>query len=339
MSPVPRQAIKDHSLTAKITGRIPLVYCEGPSPDADRPAFVRAASGLGAFREYLIAVQDDANWLALIDADRQVHALPLPRGPGGARLFDDRHGNRHDKVDLEACVIKRADQGFELVAFGSGTAPQREWVLRGMCTDPARAAEGKGFEARFCKAADFYASLHDNRDFSGGSVNIEGAAALDDDCIMLMQRGNAGPHDGGEAVDATALLSWRELRAFLDGSGPVPRLREVTRYDLGCLDNVRLTFSDAEKLADGRILYSASAEDPDNDRIAGSVLGVIDADGSARWTEIEAEDGTPFRNKIEGLTIDPKDPAEVCFVIDDDDANAPSELFIARIGSDFVRTD
>lgn len=336
MIETPRKAVRDDGLTARITGRVPLVYREGPSESDDRPPFVRAASGLGTFREYLIAVQDDANWIALIDGDHQVRSLPLPRGPHGARLFDDKHGNAEDKIDLEACVVMAAADGFEIIAFGSGTASGREWVLRASCADPACAsADDLRFEARFCPAADFYATLRDHLAFSGGNVNIEGAVALDHDCILLMQRGNASAEDG-EAVDATAELSWTELRANLDRGGPPPKLREVTRYDLGELKGVRLTFSDAEKMADGRILYSASAEDPHSDRICGSVLGIIAADGSARWTEIADEDGAPFASKIEGLTVDPLDPLKVCFVIDDDDTEAPSALFLAELGGGFV---
>ena len=329
-----REALQDSSLSARVIKRIPLVYCEGASRAEDRPPFVRAASGLGAWREYLIAVQDDANWLALIDSDRTVRALPLPRGPDGARIFDDEHGNARDKVDLEACVVLPREKGFELVAFGSGTGAGTEWILRATCDQPG-AAPDIGFEARFCGASDFFASLRQNQQFSGGRVNIEGAVALDADRIMLLQRGNA-PQGEGEPVDATAELSWRDLCAHLHEGAPPPALKQVRPYDLGELNGVRLTFSDAEKLEGGGILYSASAEDAESGRIVGSVLGVIDTDGAARWCKIVGEDGAAFTSKIEGLTIDARTADTVCFVIDDDDAHAPSELFLAKLGGGFL---
>ena len=336
-----QKAVKDESLVAQVTERIPLVYREGPSDSEDRPPFVRAASGLGTCGEYLLAVQDDANWLAIIDGEQTVHAIPLPRGPGGARLCDDERGNAADKADLEACIVLPDKDGFELVAFGSGTADARQWILRAHCTDARQAVKSRRLEARFCAAADFYAQLQRNREFSGGSVNIEGAVALDGDRILLLQRGNAKPGDG-DAVDATAEISWSELRAYLDGGAGPPSLRRVTPYELGTLDGVRLTFSDAEHLGGGRILYSASAErmGPGEDgEIAGSVLGIIEADGSARWTEVLDEQGRPFTSKIEGLTLDPARPSCVRFVIDDDDADAPSELFLAEIGGSFVSAE
>jgi hypothetical protein len=121
-------------------------------------------------------------------------------------------------------------------------------------------------------------------------------------------------------VDATAEISWAALCAHLAAPAkvPPPPLRNVRAYDLGELDGVRLTFSDAEHLGGGRILYSASAENPETGEIAGSVLGVIEGDGSARWTELTGKDGAPFRGKIEGLTRDTKDSRKIHFVIDDD---------------------
>jgi hypothetical protein len=84
-------------------------------------------------------------------------------------------------------------------------------------------------------------------------------------------------------------------------------LENLRTYDLGTSDGVRLTFSDAEHLGGGRVLFSASAEDPASGEIRGSVLGIIEADGSARWTHLCDTDGGPFSGKIEGLTLDAKD--------------------------------
>jgi hypothetical protein len=179
--------------------------------------------------------------------------------------------------------------------------------------------------------------LRANKEFSGTGLNIEGAVAIDEDRIMLFQRGNAPAGGGLEPVDATAEVSWRALAEHLADPENVapPTPRNVTCYDLGSLDGVRLTFSDADRLGDGRILYSASAEDPATDRIAGSVLGVIERDGSAHWTELTDLDGGRFRGKIEGLSRDIRDARKVHFVIDDDDETVPSELFEAVLSGGF----
>jgi hypothetical protein len=336
-------AIQDPGLEARLTGTQAMVYSEGPSDEEDRPPHVRAASGLSAFMEYLAVIQDDANWLALIDKDQQVTAVPLPPSPNGDRVFSKKRGNRADKYDLEACISVPSDGGIELVGFSSGSRQGREWVLRvrqraGQGQESARSADiAACLESEFVDASTFYAGLRGAKEFSGAGLNIEGALTLDDDRILLFQRGNASPCDGLDPVDATAIISWSALRAHLDkpgGSAP-PAPEDVRTYDLGVLDGVRLTFSDAEHLGDERVLFSASAEHPESGEIKGSVLGLIEADGSARWTELKDQDGAPFRGKIEGLTRDLNDPDKIHFVIDDDDEDEPSKIYEAMLNAPF----
>jgi hypothetical protein len=326
-------------MKATITRRVPLVYAEGASSAADRPPFVLAASGLTTFGEYLFVVQDNANWLAIVHPDERVTSLPLPRGPGGARVFSKDRDNTDQKVDLEACVMMEGPLGPELVGFGSGTGDSSCWILRVTRPDLAAASDEpvpEGCSPEFLDAAAFYESLRCDRDFCGGRLNIEGAIALEHDRILLLQRGNA-PREEGEPVDATGIVSWPALRAHLDDPSATapPPLEEVTRYDLGTVEGVRLTFSDAEYLGEGRILYSASAEDPDSGAITGSVLGLIEPRSDTRWAHIACEDGSPFKSKIEGLTLVPGEPSKVRFVIDDDDESAPSQVFEAELQGGF----
>ena len=340
------QAVADPKLKARVTGSAEMIYQEGASVQDDRPAHVRAASGMSAFREYLAVIQDDANWLALIDGDQRVLAVPLPASPDGARIFSKQRGNRQDKYDLEACVNIPCQGGHELIGFSSGSRMGREWIL--CVSDVGSSADGRRRQARgndlaadlkasFLDAAPFYDSMRANTAFSGAGLNIEGALTLDDDRIMLFQRGNARPRDGLLPIDATAEVSWVALCRHLADPLKVqpPVLHNIRSYDLGRLDGVRLTFSDAEHLGEGRVLYSASAEDAETDRIAGSVLGVIEADGQARWAELIDQDGTPFEGKIEGLTRDMRDQFAIHFVIDDDDEAVPSKIYEALLSETF----
>jgi hypothetical protein len=292
-------------------------------------------------------IQDDANWIALIDADERVTAVPLPPGPSGARLFSKSRGNKKEKYDLEACITVPASTGHELVGFSSGSRRGREWILRvreARAVAPASAEAPRSseqiasaFDAEFLEALPFYEAMRSNVEFSGSGLNIEGAITLDQDRILLFQRGNAKPSNGLEPVDATAELSWAALCAHLAAPDSIqpPAVANITHYELGTLDGVRLTFSDAEHLGDGRILFSASAEEESTGRIAGSVLGVIEADGSAHWTELLDEEGKAFGGKIEGLSRDLRDPRKVHFVIDDDDETIPSEIFEAVLSTTF----
>lgn len=326
-------ALEESRWRARVVSRHAMTYREGPSALDDRPPHVRAASGLSAFREYLAVIQDDANWLALIDADQQVAAVPLPPSPRGDRVFSESRGNKDDKYDLEACVTVTTGDRCELVGFSSGSREEREWVLR--VREPGG---GEDYAAQFVPAHHFYTALRKNTAFSGAGLNIEGALALDGDTIRLFQRGNAEPCGGLEPVDATLEISWRALCEHLADPerSPPPPQRNLRTYDLGSLEGTRLTFSDAEHLGDGRVLFSASTEDPNTGEIHGSVLGVIEPDGSARWTRLDDEDGKPFRGKIEGLTLDLTEHDKILFVIDDDDEDTPSCIFHAVVSEEML---
>lgn len=343
-------ATHDPRLSARIVRQMPMTYIDGPSDADDRPAHVRAASGLAAFREYLAVIQDDANWLALVDADDSVHALPLPASPNSrARVFSGARGNKHEKFDLEACVTLPGTKGHELIGFGSGSHVGREWILRvhegrpfgaALSERAAHAALGLDVAAEFLDARAFYDALRATTAFAGAGLNIEGAVALGDDTIRLFQRGNAPAKDTLAPVDATGDVSWTELAGHLADPGgvPPPVVTNIRRYDLGTLQGVRLTFSDAELIGDGRILYSASAEDPETDAIAGSVLGLIEPDGTAHWAEVTDLHGGHFEGKIEGLSRHPARADRVRFVIDDDDETLPSELFEAVLSDAYFHT-
>lgn len=334
-------AQRDHRLAARVISSSEMIYADGPSQEEDRPPHVLAASGLSNFREYLAVIQDDANWLALIDAEQRISAVPLPPYADGSRVFTKRRGNQQHKCDLEACIAVPGDHGLELIGFGSGSELGREWILR------VREVEGESagasseishkLAAELFRAETFYQMLRARTDFCGAGLNIEGAVAVDGERVLLFQRGNAQPTDEFDPVDAIAELSWSELRRYLADAKrePPPQLVRVDTYELGVLQGVRLTFSDAEHLGGGRILYSASAEDRQSGKVAGSVLGVIEADGEARWTELQDVDGKVFTRKIEGLTRDMSDASKVHFVIDDDDDNVPSKVFQAILSGPF----
>ena len=79
------------------------------------------------------------------------------------------------------------------------------------------------------------------------------------------------------------------MRRWLATAGPAPRPASITRYELGAIDGVPLSFTDGAALPAGGWLFSAAAEDTadtySDGRCAGSVIGLVDAGGTIRTLE------------------------------------------------------
>lgn len=315
-----RTAVQDGRLAARIVERRPLLYAEGASAREDRPVHVRAASGLVWVGGELALVQDDAAFLALCDpAGLRVRAVPLPRGPGGHRQFDDARGNKADKLDLEAVFAA----GELLVGLGSGATPARR---RALLHDRAG--------SRIADAGELYRALEATGELAGSELNLEGAAALADGRLRLFQRGNGDPARARGPVDASVDLALGEVLAYLAEGGPAPRIdpAAITQYRLGAQDGVRLTFTDAAiDPAGGRLHYLACAErSPDAVRdgeVIGSAIGVfdqLDGEGPLRFAPLTDGTGRPPAVKAEGLAFGAG--GAVYVVLDADDPARPSDL-------------
>lgn len=326
-------ATPDPDLGARVVRRVPLLYAGGPAHELDRPAHVRAGSGIARAGEQLIVVQDDANFLALIDAATgEARAVPLPPGDDGRRQFDDSRGNKHLKLDLEACFTAPDEGGGVLaVALGSGSTSRRERVVVTRAPDDPDSIVVHD-------AAALYQALRADPDFAPGEMNVEGAVYADG-VVRLFARGNGAPRDGRPAISATCELDWATLRRYLadPGGAPVPSPRRVIQYTLGEVDGLALGFTDAG-VVDGQptlTLFSAAAEDsPDatrDGRVAGSAIGVLEAGGRARWTLLRDTAGRPFPAKVEGVLAIPGERNRLHVVIDQDDPDAPSELCVVEL--------
>lgn len=320
----------------------PLLYAGGADPVLDRSAHVRAGSGLVWAGARLMVVQDDANFVALVDpASGTVTARTLPAGDGGRRQFDDASGNKAHKLDLEAVVSIPPGDGRPLVvAFGSGSTSRRERVvtLRGMDE-----TDGRELVAVHVASA-FYELLRAAIPFAGSELNVEGAVYLRQahgGRLRLFNRGNGARRAGVEPTNATCDVEWRALAAHLarpDVSAPPPPT-DVVQYDLGAIDGLALTFTDAAVVpvnatAEARhIVYTAAAEaSPDATRdgpVAGAAVGVIAEDGGrtvARWALLRDQGGDPFMGKVEGIALRPDDPSRGYLVVDRDAHDVASEL-------------
>ena len=307
-------------------------YAAGADDALDRPAFVRAASSMAWVGGRVALVQDDANFVALVDPGTGLaDAITLPAGKDNLRQFDDGRGNKKYKLDLEAMARVPVTDGTLLLAFGSGSKSRRETVMA--LRFDGRSARPTPQEPSLVALPALYAALRGTETFAGSDMNIEGALHLDGK-IRLFGRGNGKAKDGLLPLDATCDLEWPVLQAHIGdpGRAPLPAISRVTQYDLGMLDGVRLGFTDAIPVRRAVVMYAAAAEaseDATQDgAVVGSALGVIPNDRRhpARWTVIRDERGKPFTGKVEGLVLDPRDPMRALVALDVDDFTRPSEL-------------
>jgi hypothetical protein len=277
----------------------------------------------------IAVVQDDANFIALIDpTTREVTSVALPRGPSGLRQFGDDRGNKRDKLDLESCVVTRLEGRETLVAFGSGSTSERERVVI------IQESAGGEYEVRVVHVPALYAALRACSEFSGGELNVEGAC-LSAGRIRFFQRGNGARKDGVPPVNATCDVDWPAVMSVLGGSGGLSEVarrllvHDVRQYDLGEISGTALTFTDVTLAPNGATLYLATAEaSPDavqDGPVAGTALGVI-AGGHTRCTLLVDATGAPFVEKAEGALLARSEPDRAFLVLDADDPARPSDL-------------
>ena len=328
-----RRAEVDDGLVARVVATESLEYTVDPSGE-DAAPHVRAASAICGVGSRLAIFQDDANWLGLVDLQtEEVRALALPPGPGGVRLFSERRGNKHEKMDLEACVVVERGGRRMLIGFGSGSLAPRERIVR--VSFPLEGTVDEQPDIDVVDARSLYARLRADTRFAGSELNVEGAALAGEETVRLFNRGNGAPAGDLEPVDATCDLSLQALLTYLDGEGADPPApRNVVQYDLGELGGTRLTFTDATALGDDIVFLAAAEDSPDAVRdgpVAGSVVGIIKSGGRTRWTPLaeSADEALPL--KAEAIWIDEATPRTAHLVGDADDIDRPAELLTVEL--------
>lgn len=315
-----RLARLDPGLGARLVSVAPLRYTGGASEPDDQPEYVRAASSIRRFGDRLLIVQDDVNILVLHSRDGLDDPVLLPAGFNGHRVFDEEHGTKRYKLDLEAGTVLPDGR---LVAFGSGSTAAREQLV---VLDPT-------LRVRLAPAPDLYARLRAERHFSGSELNVEGALVVGES-LLLFQRGNGAPRDGLQPVNAIGHLSLAAFCDWLDRGGPVPKLDDVRQFDLGAVGRARFGFTDATLLSDGRVAFIACAEDsPDTVRDGenlGSRFGLLDGD-RVLVTDVLDATGAPSLFKLEGVEARDDDPACFDVVIDADQPHDPALIGVLRV--------
>lgn len=279
---------------------------------SNRPAYLSAASGLVCVQSWIYVVADDEHHLGVFRRDRQAPGILFRLLEG--ELPDGPKKRKKHKADFEVLLRLPAFGNYAqgaLLAAGSGSRTNRQaGVIVGLDDTGALHGEPKRVDLAF-----MFGALE--RELS--SVNVEGAVVVGSD-LVLFQRGNKG---GANAVITLSLAKFLEA---IDGTHSHIAPRSIQTIDLGRINDIPLSFTDAAVLPNGEIVFSAVAEDTDdpyNDgRCAGSALGMLGADGTRRWLRKLAHP-----HKIEGLDVRRENEnLAVLMVTDADDVSIPAKL-------------
>ncbi|MGV3590614.1 MAG: DUF6929 family protein [Gammaproteobacteria bacterium] len=287
--------------------------------------WLSATSGLVCVQRHAYVVADDEYHLGHFALDRS-EPLSLFRLFDGA-LPRDKGKRKKTKPDLE-CLARLPP--FELyphgalLALGSGSRATRNRATL-LAFDGSGRIQGAPL---VLDLAALYAPLRQQF----GGLNVEGVF-VDGQLLHLLQRGNKN------SVNARISFDWHSwARWLLEPGSDAPQPVSVQLLDLGSVDGVPLTPTDAVALVEGRWLCCAVAENSDDSYNDGACLHslICRADAHGHIERIWHLDGNP---KVEGIALEPgTDPAgaelPVLLVTDADDPDIASQLIRVTLSAD-----
>lgn len=291
----------------------------GPS-QAGRPPHLSAASGLVRVSSTFYVVADDELQLGAFPVSGLTAGTLIRLLPGA--LPNHRAKRKSAKPDFEA-LIRLPPHGNHphgaLFALGSGSRMQRRRgaILsidsRGSVVTPAIVVD-----------ASF---LFDALEHEIDDVNVEGAAFVGNRFTLF--------HRGNKRHSLNSTISFEAdavLRSIAGDSTPAKLpILGIEHYDLGDIDGVPLSFTDAAALPNGSIAFSAVAERTSDSYLdgpcTGAAIGVIDPGGTFQRLERLTH---PF--KIEGIHAEfANGTVRLWLVTDADDPAIPASLLTGTL--------
>lgn len=285
-------------------------------------AYISAASGLSWVGDHLYVVADDALHLGWFSAHSDAAGTTIPLLPGELPL--EPKARKAQKPDFEVLTHWReylGAPGGALFAFGSGSKKNRcRGVLIPLDTLGSVAGDLQVFDL-----AELYAYLETRV----AALNIEGALFTPEE-LWLFQRGNSAL--GRNAIIRMPHKSFLHFLQKNEESDEIAFDIQVQDVALGEFNGVPLGFTDATRLDNGSILFSAAAEDTEDTyydgQCTGSVIGLMNSAGDIQW-----QSPITLRCKVEGIAAQSTDnqTLECLLVTDADNAAIPAELLRAYI--------
>ncbi len=284
-----------------------------------RPLHLSAASGLVDLGGYVAVIADDELHIGLFQR--------YGRKPGRlVRVFDgllpaENPDRKEFKPDLEVLMHVPSVPGHAdglLLAIGSGSTANRGKAV-------ALQLDARGRWNRVPGTIDFQPLFEALR----GTIphlNIEGATIQDDE-FRLFHRGTIRFPD---SLVIRLPLRWL-LAALVSRRMDAVKPLGVHRLDLGRIEGVPYSVTDAAPLPDGRTVVSAVAENTDNayedGACMGALIGVVDQ--QMHLTRTWALDPV---HKVEGISASVQGAGiSLLLVADADDPVIAASLFTATI--------
>ena len=298
------------------------------NPEAGRPPYMIAASGLVKLDDWLYVVADDELHLGVFRAGDSGKGALVRLLSGELPL--DWEARKKVKPDWEALVHLSSELtgGAEaLLAIPSGSKPNRiTGAVIPLNTD--RSINESGIHA-----IDF-TPLYNHLSNLIPKLNIEGACVIGD-YFYLFHRANKSKEPNKLIRMPLDILHTLINPLAREKSGnmlaqAILEMVETTDFHLGNVKGISLAFTDAT-VVDGNICFLAAAEDSDDPYLdgpyRGAAIGMMNADGELIYLEQLDIDVKP-----EGLHVEIKDgSADVWLVTDSDQINIPAQLSVLSI--------
>jgi len=287
-------------------------------------AHLSAASGLVKIGKWLFIVADDEKHLVVFDSTDNSAGIAHRIMHGD--LPQDSEARKKHKHDFEAITLlpsnKQCPQGGLLI-LGSGSKKQREQgVLVPFLSAVMDTQTPTLGETQLLDLDPIYDALKDEP----GKTNIEGAI-IQGKHIVLFQRGNKNN------CNAIIEFNCKDFLAAALGEKKPSLNYSIHPLDLGAIDAVPLCFTDATALSDGRLIFTAAAEDTEDayrdGACLGSAIGLI-----SNTYELISITRVDKPVKLEGIALDEEASAlKLWLVSDPDNAQLPGELYVAQLNA------
>lgn len=291
----------------------------------NRPPFVISASGLVRLENRVLIVADDELHLAEFDLKSSQPGRWIKLLPG--QLPTDYKARKKQKPDLETIARIQPDVYAETGALLVVPSLSRENRVTGamvkieknaVATDSPIPIDFSDIRNKLCETID--------------GLNVEGIA-IQEKTTKLFHRGSK--KKGKSVVIELETISF--LRDLHDTHKPLSKcISNFREYDLGDIEGVGMSFTDAVPMPDGRIVFLATAEATDDEyqdgASLGSSLGIMKENG-----EIERMIRIAGREKFEGICADYQSTGaathtlEILLVSDTDNEKFSSSLYRASV--------